>query len=44
VKIRAICGEVTSEQVRKIADIAEKYGNSVVILQSGARLKFPILK
>jgi dissimilatory sulfite reductase (desulfoviridin) alpha/beta subunit len=30
VKIRAICGEVTSEQVRKIADIAEKYGNSVV--------------
>jgi dissimilatory sulfite reductase (desulfoviridin) alpha/beta subunit len=30
VKIRAVCGEVTSEQVRKIADIAEKYGNSVV--------------
>jgi dissimilatory sulfite reductase (desulfoviridin) alpha/beta subunit len=29
-KIRAICGEVTSEQVRKIADIAEKYGNSVI--------------
>ncbi len=29
-KIRAICGEVTSEQLRKIADIAEKYGNSVV--------------
>jgi dissimilatory sulfite reductase (desulfoviridin) alpha/beta subunit len=29
-KIRAICGEVTSEQVRKIADIAEKYGNSIV--------------
>jgi dissimilatory sulfite reductase (desulfoviridin) alpha/beta subunit len=29
-KIRAICGEVTSEQVRKIADIAEKYGNSII--------------
>jgi anaerobic sulfite reductase subunit C len=29
-KIRAVCGEVTSEQVRKMADIAEKYGNSVV--------------
>ena len=29
-KIRAICGEVTSEQVRKIADVAEKYGNSIV--------------
>jgi anaerobic sulfite reductase subunit C len=29
-KIRAICGEVTSEQVRKIADIAEKYGKSLV--------------
>jgi len=28
--IRAICGEVTSGQVRKIADIAEKYGNSVI--------------
>jgi dissimilatory sulfite reductase (desulfoviridin) alpha/beta subunit len=30
VKIRAICGEVTTEQVRKLADIAEKYGNSVI--------------
>jgi anaerobic sulfite reductase subunit C len=29
-KIRAVCGEVTSEQVRKIANIAEKYGNSIV--------------
>jgi dissimilatory sulfite reductase (desulfoviridin) alpha/beta subunit len=29
-KIRAICGEVTSEQVRKIADIAEKYGKSII--------------
>ena len=29
-KIRAICGEVTSEQVRKLADIAEKYGNSII--------------
>jgi dissimilatory sulfite reductase (desulfoviridin) alpha/beta subunit len=29
-KIRAICGEVTSEQIRKIADIAEKYGNSII--------------
>ena len=29
-KIRAICGEVTSEQVRKLADIAEKYGTGVV--------------
>ena len=29
-KIRAICGEVTSEQVRKIADIAEKYGTGMV--------------
>ena len=29
-KIRAICGEVTSEQVRKIAGIAEKYGTGVV--------------
>ena len=30
VKIRAICGEVTSEQVRIIADIAEKYGTGLV--------------
>ncbi len=29
-KIRAICGEITSEQVRKIADIAEKYGSGIV--------------
>ena len=29
-RIRATCGEVTSEQVRKIADIAEKYGNSII--------------
>jgi dissimilatory sulfite reductase (desulfoviridin) alpha/beta subunit len=29
-KIRAICGEVTSEQVRKIADIAEKYGSGTI--------------
>jgi len=29
-KIRAICGEVTSEQVRKLAEIAEKYGTGVV--------------
>jgi dissimilatory sulfite reductase (desulfoviridin) alpha/beta subunit len=29
-KIRAICGEVNSEQVRKLADIAEKYGNSII--------------
>jgi dissimilatory sulfite reductase (desulfoviridin) alpha/beta subunit len=29
-KIRAICGEVNTAQVRKIADIAEKYGNSVI--------------
>jgi len=29
-KIRATCGEVTSEQVREIADIAEKYGKGFV--------------
>jgi dissimilatory sulfite reductase (desulfoviridin) alpha/beta subunit len=29
-KIRAICGEVTTEQVRKIADIAEKYGSGTI--------------
>ena len=29
-KIRAVCGEVTTEQVRKIADIAEKYGNGII--------------
>ena len=29
-KIRVTCGEVTSAQVRKIADIAEKFGNSIV--------------
>jgi anaerobic sulfite reductase subunit C len=29
-KIRAVCGEVTSDQVRKIADIAENYGSGLV--------------
>ena len=29
-RIGAICGEVTSEQVRKIADIAEKYGTGTI--------------
>ena len=29
-KIRAVCGEVTTEQIRKLADIAEKYGNSII--------------
>jgi dissimilatory sulfite reductase (desulfoviridin) alpha/beta subunit len=29
-RIRAICGEVTSNQLRKIADIAEKYGHGFV--------------
>ncbi len=29
-RIKAICGEVTSEQVRKIADISEKYGDGFV--------------
>lgn len=30
VRIRAICGEVTSAQLRKIADIAENYGKGFV--------------
>ncbi len=29
-RIRATCGEVTADQVRKIADIAEKYGSGFV--------------
>jgi dissimilatory sulfite reductase (desulfoviridin) alpha/beta subunit len=29
-KIRAVCGETTTAQVRKIADIAEKYGSSII--------------
>ncbi len=29
-RIRAICGEVTSNQLRKIADIAERYGHGFV--------------
>ncbi len=29
-RIRATCGEVTSQQLRKIADIAEKYGKGFV--------------
>ena len=29
-KIRAVCGEVATEQVRKIADIAEKYGEGTI--------------
>jgi dissimilatory sulfite reductase (desulfoviridin) alpha/beta subunit len=29
-RIRATCGEVTSEQIRKIADIADKYGEGFV--------------
>jgi dissimilatory sulfite reductase (desulfoviridin) alpha/beta subunit len=29
-KIRAVCGETTTAQVRKIADIAEKYGTGIM--------------
>jgi len=29
-KIRAVCGEVTSEQVRNIASLAEKYGSGLI--------------
>jgi dissimilatory sulfite reductase (desulfoviridin) alpha/beta subunit len=29
-RIRATCGEVPTKQVRKIADIAEKYGNGII--------------
>jgi len=29
-RIRAVCGEVTSNQLRKIADIAERYGHGFV--------------
>jgi len=43
-KIRAICGEVTSEQVRKIADIAENMELAWSILRSGVHQKFQALK
>ena len=43
-KIRAICGEVTSEQVRKLADIAEKYGTGVVHFEVRGAPEIPGIK